>query len=228
MNQTILIIEDDRHIAELAKLYCEKEGFRAITASDGKQGLDLAKKAKPNCIILDLMLPEIDGIEVLKQIRMNASTPIIILTAKEEEIEKILGLEMGADDYVTKPFSPKELMARIKAVLRRSVKKSDTQDFIKIHDLEIDTGKFEVKKGMKIIQLSALEFKLLQLLASNPGQVFSREQLMENLYESNSKIVFDRTMDVHIKNLRKKLGDNPKKPSYIESIFGIGYKFKEE
>ncbi len=174
------------------------------------------------------MLPEIDGMQVLKEIRSYSNVPVIILTAKEEEIEKILGLEMGADDYVTKPFSPKEVMARVKAVLRRSTPKAETKNNVKISDLEIDANKFEVKKGNKKIQLSALEFKLLNLLASSPGRVFPREQIMKNIYESDSKIVFDRTIDVHVKNLRKKLGDNPKKPKYIESIFGVGYKFKEE
>ena len=226
--KTILIIEDDQHIADLVKLYCEKEGFRAVIALDGEQGVNFAKKSTPDCIILDLMLPEIDGMQVLKEIRSYSNVPVIILTAKEEEIEKILGLEMGADDYVTKPFSPKEVMARVKAVLRRSTPKAETKNNVKISDLEIDANKFEVKKGNKKIQLSALEFKLLNLLASSPGRVFPREQIMKNIYESDSKIVFDRTIDVHVKNLRKKLGDNPKKPKYIESIFGVGYKFKEE
>lgn len=227
MTKTILIIEDDQHIADLLKIYCEKESFRAVVALDGEKGLDYSKKIKPDCILLDLMLPEIDGMEILKQIRSYSDTPIIIITAKEEEVEKILGLEIGADDYVTKPFSPKEVMARIKAVLRRSSPKIGVQDNIKIADLEIETDKFKVKKGNKEVQLSALEFKLLKLLASNPGRVFSREQLMKNIYDSDAKIVFDRTIDVHVKKLRKKLGDTPKKPKYIESVFGVGYKFKE-
>lgn len=229
MQNTILIIEDDKNIAELVKLYCNKEGFRAIIALDGKEGLDLAKKANPACIILDLMLPEIGGIDILKELRARGNTPVIILTAKEEEVEKILGLEMGADDYITKPFSPNELMARIKAVLRRTKHgATKTTDIIEIQDLQIDPEKFEVKKGTKKITLSASEFKLLRILAGSPGRVFSREQLMNELYENNAKTVFDRTMDVHIKNLRKKLNDNPKKPTYIESVFSIGYKFKEE
>ncbi|HAU39836.1 TPA: DNA-binding response regulator [Candidatus Peregrinibacteria bacterium] len=226
--KTILIIEDDHHIADLVKLYCEKEGFRAITAYDGEEGLELTRKTSLACVILDLMLPKKDGMEVLKEIRTEQDTPVIILTAKEEEIEKILGLEIGADDYVTKPFSPKELIARIKAVLRRTNRAVKTQDTISIKNLLINGSKFEVKKGSKVIELSVLEFKLLQVLASSPGRVFTREQLMASIYDSGSKLVFDRTIDVHIKNLRKKLGDDPKKPDYIESIFGMGYKFKED
>jgi DNA-binding response OmpR family regulator len=226
--KTILIIEDDKHIADLVKLYCEKEGFRSIVAYDGEAGLELAKKSNPSCVILDLMLPKKDGMEVLKEVRSIADTPVIILTAKEEEIEKILGLEIGADDYVTKPFSPKELMARIKAVLRRTNRAVKMQETMRIKNLFIDGSKFQVKKGDKQIDLSVLEFKLLQVFASNPGRVFTREQLMASIYKSDAKLVFDRTIDVHIKNLRKKLGDNPKKPIYIESVFGMGYKFKED
>jgi len=227
MQNTILIIEDDPHIADLVKLYCEKEGFRAITTLDGKEGLRLAETIQADCIILDRMLPGMEGLEILKKIRFSSKTPVIFLTAKGEEIEKIIGLELGGDDYVTKPFSPKELMARIKALLRRSNPEVSLEEKFKINDLTLDGAKFEVKKGGKIIELSALEFKLLQVLASHPGHVFSREKLMENIYESHSKLVFDRTMDVHIKNIRKKLGDDAKKPRYIQSVFGIGYKFKE-
>ncbi len=227
--QTLLIIEDDKNIASLVKLYADKAGFRTVISLDGAEGLHLAKQMKPDCIILDIMLPGLDGIEILKQIRAESELPIIILTAKEEEVEVLLGLELGADDYVTKPFKPNVLLARIKAVLRRNAgKKEDRSEKLEVGDLIIDTAKFIVWRGRKSIELSPIEMRLLKCFASHPGQVFSRAQLMGKVYEGEGKFIFDRTIDVHIMNLRKKLGDDSKKPKYIESVFGIGYKLKEQ
>ena len=229
-NRKILIIEDDKKISDLVKLYLENEGFQTSVAYDGRSGLDLFKRESPDFIVLDLMLPEIDGIEVARRIRAESKVPILMLTAKSEEIDKILGLEIGADDYVTKPFSPKELVARIKAILRRVYQEGerDSSLIIRIRDLEIDQKKYQVKKGDKVIHLSALEFRLLSAMASSPGQVFSRNQLMSKIYDNENEIVFDRTIDVHIKNIRKKLEDNPRDPTYIESVFGVGYRFRED
>lgn len=226
----ILIIEDDQKISDLVNLYLEKEGFQIITALDGKKGLELAEKENLDFIVLDLMLSKIDGMEVAKRIRRKSNVPILMLTAKSEEFDKILGLEIGADDYLTKPFSPKELVARVKAILRRAEINQEfkTLEKFKIKDLEIDQKKFQVKKNGKVIKLSALEFRLLSVLASHPGQVFARDQLMDKIYGYNDEVVFDRTIDVHIKNLRKKFKDNPRRPTYIESVFGVGYKFKED
>jgi len=229
-NRKILIIEDDKKISDLVKLYLENEGFQTSTAYDGESGLDLFKSESPDFIVLDLMLPEIDGIEVAKRIRAESKVPILMLTAKSEEIDKILGLEIGADDYVTKPFSPKVLVARIKAILRRVYQEGerDSSQIIRIKNLEIDRKKYQVKKGDEVIHLSALEFRLLSVMASLPGQVFSRNQLMSKIYDNENEIVFDRTIDVHIKNIRKKLDDNPRDPTYIESVFGVGYRFRED
>jgi len=225
--KTILVVEDDQNIADLIKLYCEQDGFRMVHVVDGAKGVEFVQTVNPDCVILDWMLPTMNGIEVLKKIRQFSEVPILMVTAKAEELDKILGLEFGADDYITKPFSPKELMARVRAILRRvNMGKEGGFESLKVLDLEIDANKMMVKQGGDILNLSVLEFKLLSILAASPGQVFSREKLMQKIYDS-AAMVFDRTIDVHVKNLRKKLGDTPKEPRYIESVFGIGYKFKE-
>lgn len=228
MQKTILIIEDDPKITDLIRLYCEQDGFRVISSASGAEGLELATKGQPDCVILDRMLPEMEGMEVLKGIRKTSHVPVILVTAKADEMERILGLELGADDYVAKPFSPKELMARVKAVLRRSVTRAPEQEVIQWKDLVIDPQKMSILQGSKRIECSAMEFKLLQAMANQPGRVFSREELIDLLHDSYADIVLDRTIDAHVKNLRKKLGDNPKKPTYIQSVFGVGYKCKEE
>jgi DNA-binding response OmpR family regulator len=224
---TILIIEDDPKISDLLKLYCEQEGYRAISSETGPSGLELARQVNPDLILLDRMLPGMEGLDVLRQLRQTHQTPVLILSAKSDEIERVVGLELGADDYISKPFSPKEVMARIKAVLRRgqSINRKDSP--ISIGELEMNAEKMTVTLDHKSIALSVLEFKLLHLLASNPGRVYSRDQLMDSLYDSKG-LVYDRTIDAHIKNLRKKLGDKPKTPRFIESVFGVGYKFKEQ
>lgn len=227
-HKKILIVEDDPHIADLIRLYTEKEGWAPVIAKDGAEALSLFNSSNPDLIILDIMLPDLDGVEILKQVRTMHTIPVIFLTAKSEEIDKILGLELGADDYLTKPFSPKELIARAKAIFRRCNPSKETlQNIIRIHDLEMNSQKMEVKVKGKPIHLSALEFVLLSFLASHPGQVFNRNQLMDNMYRDQDVLVYDRTVDVHIKNLRKKLSDPAKQPKYIESVFGIGYRFLE-
>lgn len=224
----ILVVEDDPHIADLIRLYIEKEGWDSVLAKNGAEALSLFKHFPVELIVLDIMLPDMDGIEVLKEIKKEQSVPVIFLTAKSEEIDKILGLELGADDYVTKPFSPKELIARMKAIFRRINPPHDNKQYmIHIHDLEMDSQKMEVKLKGKSIRISGLEFSLLFFMASHPGQVFTRNQLMESMYPENDVLVIDRTVDVHIKNLRKKLNDPAKQPKYIESVFGIGYRFIE-
>ncbi len=226
--RTILIVEDDKKISNLIKLYLEKEGFDTSTAFDGEDGLHKAIDDRPDFIIMDLMLPYIDGIEITKKIRHQSDVPILMLTAKSDELDKVLGLEIGADDYLTKPFSLKELIARVKAIMRRiNSKDSDVNsEVLKMKDLVIDRNKFQIKKKNNVIYLSPLEFKIVYFLASHQGRVFTRDQIMKKIYDYN-EIVYDRTIDVHIKNIRKKLEDNPKRPVYIESIFGVGYKFKE-
>jgi len=227
MREKILIIEDDEKISDLVKLYLEKNSFKVAQASDGKEGLKEFGREKPDLIILDLMLPKIDGLTIAKSIRAESNTPIIMLTAKDEETDKIVGLEIGADDYIAKPFSPKELVARVKAVLRRYSQgtETDSKKIIKIKDLEISSEKFEVKRGDKKINLTRREFRLLLALAKRPGVVFSRSDLMHQIYTFDDEAVFDRTIDVHIANLRRKLND--KKQNLIITLKGVGYKLKE-
>lgn len=227
---TLLIIEDDENIAALVKRYAEKAGFRVLVALDGQVGLDYAQQIDTNCIILDLMLPYVSGVDILKQLRKTKDTPVIILTAKEEEVEMLLGLELGADDYVTKPFKPDVLMARVKAVLRRSqpAPTNEKSETIQAGALKIDCTKHRAWLEERELEFSPIEMRLISLLASHPGQVFNRDQLMEKIYERKEKFVFDRTVDVHIGNIRKKLGEDSKQPRFIQSVFGIGYKFKEQ
>ncbi|MFA5855044.1 MAG: response regulator transcription factor [Candidatus Gracilibacteria bacterium] len=227
MQKTILIIEDDAKIADLIGLYLEKEGFHTVHSANGLEGLEIALKIKPILIVLDRMLPQMEGLEVLKQLRMKEKLPVLILSAKSDEIEKIIGLELGADDYLSKPFSPKELVARVKAILRRSNIAQIYDKEIAYKDLVLNPEKMLVTKKGLPIKFSPLEFKLFFLMATHPGRVFTREQLMHEIYDSNQKFVFDRTIDAHIKNIRHHLGDSPKSPKYISSVFGAGYKLLE-
>ncbi|MFA5792291.1 MAG: response regulator transcription factor [Candidatus Gracilibacteria bacterium] len=227
MQKTILIIEDDKKISELIELYLQKEEFRTVCIDDGKEGLKIALQIKPTLIILDRMLPSMEGLEILKSLRITSQIPVLILSAKSDEIERIIGLELGADDYLSKPFSPKELVARVKAILRRQKPQTQEYQSIEYKDLIIDTNKMSLIKNGTNIKLSPLEFKLFLLMASHPGRVFTREQLMNEMYDSSQKFVFDRTIDAHIKNIRHHLKDDPKKPKYIESVFGVGYKTLE-
>ena len=230
MAKKIQIIEDDDNIANLVSLYAEKEGYLIYHSENGLTGLEDFKVFQPDFIVLDLMLPGLGGIEVAKTIRKSSMVPILMLTAKSEELDKIIGLEMGADDYLTKPFSPRELMARIKSILRRSNPEPQTQEqsnIVQIHDLVLNIEKMEVRKQDNFLRFSSLEFRLLLFLAKHPGVVFSRDRLMSEIYIHDDVLVFDRTIDVHIKNIRKKLGDDSKSPTYIQSIFGVGYKMIE-
>lgn len=232
MNPLILIIEDDTKIADLVRLYLERDGYRVLVSHDGKEGLELALKAKPQLLILDRMLPSMEGLEILKQLRAHSSLAVIVLSAKSDEIEKVVGLELGADDYVSKPFSPKELMARVKTVLRRmkpngSAEASTGETMIRSGDLLLDHNKMLVELDEKEEQLSSMEFKLLFFLASHAGRVYTRDQLLSEVYASSQNLVYDRTIDAHVKNIRKKLKEDSKKPRFIASVFGVGYKFLE-
>ena len=226
MKPLIAIVDDEPDILELLSYNLKKENFEVEEFSNSLKFLDWIKKNKPNLIILDLMIPDVDGIEIckiLKKDERTAKIPIIMLTAKGSETDKVLGLELGADDYIVKPFSIKELIARVKAVLRRINTDSQKESIKKIDELLIDSNKFEVKIGEKKIDLTTTEFKILSILLERPGWVFSREQLLDRLWEGD-KIVIDRTIDVHITQLRKKLG---KYGQFIKSIRGVGYKFEK-
>ncbi len=223
----ILIVDDEKPIVDILKFNLEKEGYKTIEAYDGKTGLDLALSANPDLILLDVMLPEMDGFSVCREIRVKSQVPIILLTAREEEVDKVLGLELGADDYITKPYSVRELSARIKANLRRtsalSVQSSNT---IKFGRLLIDTERFEVVKNGENVELTIREFELLCFLAQNPDKIFSREKLLEKVwgYEYYGDV---RTVDVTVRRLREKLEDNPGEPDFVITKRGLGYYFNK-
>jgi two-component system alkaline phosphatase synthesis response regulator PhoP len=222
MRGRILVIEDEKKIAELVKAYLEKEGFEVTAAQTGKQAVSVLKN-KFDLIILDLMLPDMDGEDICRSIRKDSDIPIIMLTAKSEEEDRIKGLGIGADDYVVKPFSPRELVARVKALLRRTKGPKQSVSFNK-GDLVIDSLRFEIKKDGAPVVLTPTEFKLLQCLAEHPGQIFSRLQLV-NIILGYDFEGYDRTIDAHIKNIRHKIEEDPREPSYIKTVYGVGYRF---
>jgi DNA-binding response OmpR family regulator len=223
----ILVVDDEKKIVDIVKAYLEKEGYQVMVAYDGNSALELAKSQSPDLIILDLMLPEISGWDVCRSLRKKSDVPIIMLTAREEVSDKIVGLELGADDYVTKPFSASELVSRVRAVLRRTEGRKESKALINVADLTINTEKRQVFRGEAAIELTAMEFDLLKVMAENPGRVFSRMQLLDSAqgiaYEG-----YERTIDSHIKNLRKKIEPDPSTPRYITTIYGVGYKMEEK
>ncbi len=223
---TILIIEDEPGIVKIIKSYLEKEGYNVLTAYDGEEGLKVFDENEVSLIILDLMLPKLSGEEVIKQIRNKSEVPVIMVTAKVDEENKIGGLRLGADDYVTKPFSPRELMERVKAVLRR-IKKYNLPraDIIKTEDgrleMDLEYNRF-FKDGVEVF-LTKNEFQIIKTLFSNPNKIFTREEIIELTFGLDYD-AYDRAIDTHIKNIRQKIEDNPKKPQYIKTIYGMGYK----
>ncbi|MEP0804599.1 MAG: response regulator transcription factor [Chloroflexota bacterium] len=225
MPQLILVVDDEPKAARLARDYLEKNGFRVLTAADGQSALTLARHEKPDLILLDLMLPQIDGREVCRILRREGDVPIIMLTALSEEVDQVTGLEIGADDYITKPFSVRTLVARVRALLRRTRGEVKAPSVIRAGGLEIDTEKYSVTFDGIPIKLTPNEFKLLQLLASRAGQTLTREQLLEDLHGAASSL--DRSVDSHIKNLRKKL-ETASGESMIETVYSIGYRFTEK
>jgi len=221
----VLIIEDDRDIVEMLEYHLQEAGYETVSALNGRDGIALATKQQPDLIILDIMLPIVDGFEVcrtLKKDDMAAHVPIIILSAKSQETDKIIGLELGADDYVTKPFSPRELIARTKAVLRRGLGQP-TDSRIERGNIVIDSTRHKVTVGEREVQLTFTEFKLLEFLAGRPGVVFSRARILDAV-SGEDAIVYDRTVDAHVKSLRHKLGQAK---DYIETVWGAGYRFRE-
>jgi DNA-binding response OmpR family regulator len=221
----ILVVDDEQKIVEIIKAYLERDGFQTLTAFDGKTAVDLALNQHPDLVILDLMLPEISGWDVCRRLRKESEVPIIMLTARDEVTDKIIGLEMGADDYVTKPFDPKELVSRVRAVLRRTESKVKTKN-INIAGLSIDVEKRQVHIDELAVELTPNEFELLRIMAKNPGQVFSRMQLLDKV-QGDAYEGYERTIDSHIKNLRKKIEVDPEHPRYIITVYGVGYKLEE-
>jgi two-component system alkaline phosphatase synthesis response regulator PhoP len=227
MPQKILIVDDERKIAQGLQAYFRQEGYETLTAYDGRQAIDLARRERPDLIVLDLMLPEVDGLEVCRRVRQESSVPIIMLTARVEETDKLVGLEVGADDYVTKPFSPREVVARARAVLRRASGSLQPSTVIRRADVEIDLDRRTVTVGgQAIASLTPTEFDLLATMARQAGRPFSRAQLLDAV-QGDAYEGYDRTIDAHIKNLRRKIEPDPANPRYLLTVYGIGYKFAE-
>jgi DNA-binding response OmpR family regulator len=226
MNETILIIEDEPKICKLARDYLDQSSYRTLVAAEGDTGLAMARREHPDLIVLDLMLPGMDGLDVCRALRRESDVPIIMLTARSEEADRLIGLELGADDYITKPFSPRELVARVRALLRRAKGTVYQSGVIRAGDLTIDIDAHRVTRGEDVIHLTRFEFNLLRALAQNPGQMYSRAQLLEKLH-GVAYNGYDRSIDAHIKNLRRKIEVDPADPKYILTIYGIGYKFND-
>jgi len=227
MPKTILVVDDKKSLRDLVKAYLTQEGFRVVTANNGRVALHVARHEKPDLILLDIMMPEMDGYEFIRIYRRERNTPIILLTAKLEESDKVVGLELGADDYVTKPFGMRELVARIRAVLRRASKEAPPPEVLRVADITLDKGSHEVTVAGRSVSLTPSEFDLLAILMSAPGHVFSRSELLMQL----QGVVFEsveRTIDVHIRNLRIKIEPDPGNPRHIETVFGVGYRFCAE
>jgi two-component system, OmpR family, alkaline phosphatase synthesis response regulator PhoP len=227
MNELILVVDDEPKIVRIARDYLERSAFRVLPANDGPTALAVARQEKPDLIVLDLNLPGMDGLDVCRSLRRESNVPIIMLTARVEETDRLIGLEVGADDYIVKPFSPRELVARVRAVLRRTQGEMSLSGPIRVGALEIDLGGHRVLRHNEILKLTPIEFSLLAILVQHPGQTFSRGQLLQRLHGTDDG-GFERSIDAHIKNLRRKLEYDPANPTYILTVFGIGYQFADE
>src|SRR5512147_1785436 len=222
----ILVVDDEPKIVQLARDYLEHAGFTVLAASDGKTALAIVRSSKPDLIVLDLGLPQLDGLDVTRSIRKDSEVPIIMLTARSEESDKLIGLELGADDYLTKPFSPKELVARVRTVLRRSDRAAGPEELIRIADLTLDVPRLRLTVGNHLIELTPTEFQLLATLARQPGRIFTRGQLLDAIHGVAFES-YERAIDAHIKNIRRKIEPNPREPRYILMVYGVGYKFAD-
>lgn len=227
MAKTIMVVDDEKRLTSVVEAYLTQEGYHVLTASNGHEALARARQEKPDLIILDIMMPEMDGYEFMRLHRKESETPIILLTAKVAEDEKVIGLELGADDYVTKPFRPRELIARVRAVLRRTGQVEPKAKVLRISDITLNRDSHTVRVGDEFVDLTPSEFDLLATLMSAPGRAFSRLDLLDRLqgvaYEG-----YERTIDVHIKNLRSKIEVDSRSPRYIETVYGVGYRFMRE
>ncbi len=224
MPHTLLVIEDQAPVRAMLLDYLKEQGYLIEQAADGAQGLAVARRIKPDLILLDIMMPGMDGYEFLKAYRKDHSTPVILLTAKVEETDKVVGLELGADDYITKPFGMRELVARIRTVLRRAAADPESQEVLRASDIVLDRQRHRVEVGGREVALTPTEFELLAMLMAAPSRVFQRIQLLERLQGFGWEGV-ERTVDVHVRNLRAKIEPDPKRPRYIQTVFGVGYRF---
>lgn len=227
MSKTILVVDDEARLVSLVRGYLEQEGYTVYSANNGRQALFVAREQRPDLIVLDLMMPEMDGWEFMRLHRQEFRTPIIMLTARIDDVDKIAGLEMGADDYITKPFSPRELVARVRAVLRRMEPAAEISELLRAGDLTLDLTAHSLKIKDAHVELTRMEFDLLHTLMSSPGRAFNRLELLERT-QGYAYDGYERTVDVHVKNLRKKIEPDPSKPHYILTSFGVGYRFNPE
>lgn len=227
MTQTILVVDDEAKLRDMLRVYLEQEGYRVVEASQGREALYVARYEKPDLIILDLMMPEMGGYEFMRVFSKEADTPVIMLTAKVEDQDKIIGLGLGADDYVTKPFNVQELIARVRAVLRRLHKATAQPDLLRAFDLMLDRTARTVKVGNHFVELTPSEFEILSILMAAPGRVFSRLDLLDRI-SGDAYEGYERTIDVHVRNLRTKIEPDPKNPKYVETVYGMGYRFAPE
>jgi len=227
MTETILVVDDQSSVRTLLKDYLTSQGYRVVTANDGQEALFVARHEHPNLVLLDIMMPKMDGYQFLSAFRRENQVPVIVLSAKEEETDTVLGLELGADDYVIKPFRMRELLARVRAALRRVETPVEPASLLRVGDLVMDRAAHSVKIGEKEANLTALEFDLLEVLMATPGRVFSRTELVDRLYESGFTGL-ESTLNVHIRNLRLKIEPDPATPRYLETVFGVGYRMNNQ
>jgi two-component system, OmpR family, alkaline phosphatase synthesis response regulator PhoP len=222
----ILVVDDEPRIAEICRDYLERAGFKVTTAGNGADALRIARTKQPDLVVLDLGLPMMDGLDVTRALRKHSNVPIIMLTARVEESDKLIGLELGADDYLTKPFSPKELVARVRAVFRRTDGDSRQSDVIRAGNVVLDTPRMQVRIDKRVIELTATEFELLATMMRQPGRVFTRGQLLDAIRGEQVES-FERAVDAHVKNLRRKVEPDPREPRYVLTVYGVGYKFTD-
>jgi two-component system alkaline phosphatase synthesis response regulator PhoP len=225
--KTILVVDDEPKIVGLARDYLEHAGFAVVSASDGSEALARARTDAPDLIVLDLGLPKLDGLDVARALRRHSNVPIVILSGRSDESDKLVGLELGADDYVTKPFSPKELVARVRAVLRRIERPAPASDLIRASDVTLDVPRMRVRAGERDVELTATEFQLLAALAREPGRVFTRSQLLDAVHGVAFES-YERAIDAHVKNIRRKLEPDPREPHYLQTVHGVGYRFRDD
>jgi two-component system alkaline phosphatase synthesis response regulator PhoP len=225
--KTILVVDDEPKITQLARDYLEHAGFGVLVAGDGPSALTAVRRQHPDLVVLDLGLPGLDGLDVTRELRRDSAIPIVMLTARDDELDKLLGLELGADDYLTKPFSPRELVARVRAVLRRAETAATPSDVIRAGDVVLDVPRMRAEVAGRVVELTTTEFGLLQTLAASPGRIFTRSQLLDAVrgvaFES-----YERAIDSHIKNLRRKLEPDPREPRYVLTVYGVGYRFADD
>jgi DNA-binding response OmpR family regulator len=225
MNRTILVVDDDKKIVDLVSLYLKRDGYGVLAAYDGQEALDLARRKQPDLIVLDLLLPELDGTDVCRLLRAESRVPIVMLTARSTDDDKLLGLDIGADDYITKPFNPRELVARVRAVLRRTTPEEAPADDVQFGDLTISFVRHEVFASGRTVNLTPTEVRLLETLVKEPGRAFSRADLLDRAFGYDYDGV-ERTVDVHIMNLRRKIEPEPGRPRYVATVPGLGYRFE--